>query len=66
VNNEKGEIGEIEKEEEDGKVIYDVDVKIEGKKFELKIAADGRLLKKEADEDEDGDQEDDDNDGDEE
>jgi uncharacterized membrane protein YkoI len=61
---QSGEIGEIEKEEEDGKVVYDVDVKIDGKKFELKIAADGKLLKKEADED--GDEEDDDNDGDEE
>ncbi len=61
-----GEIGEIEKEEEDGKVVYDVDVKIDGKKFELKIAADGTLLKKNADEDKDGDEEDDDNDGDDE
>jgi uncharacterized membrane protein YkoI len=56
-----GEIGEIEKEEEGGKVVYDVDVKIEGKKFELKIADDGTLLKKKADEDKDGDEEDDDN-----
>jgi len=61
-----GEIGEIEKEEEDGEVVYDVDVKIDGKKFELKIAADGTLLKKNTDEDKDGDEEDDDNDGDEE
>jgi len=61
-----GEIGEIEKEEEDGEVVYDVDVKIDGKKFELKIAANGTLLKKNTDEDKDGDEEDDDNDGDEE
>ncbi len=47
-----GEIEEIEKEEKDGKVVYEVDVKIEGKELELKIAADGTVLKKEAEEEE--------------
>jgi len=60
-----GEIEEIEKEEEDGKVVYEVDVKIDGKEFELKIAADGTLLKKKAEEGKEGEEENDDEDDDE-
>jgi hypothetical protein len=61
------EIEEIEKEEENGQVIYEIEVKIDGKEMELEIAADGTLLEKEGDEgdkDEDGDDGDDDDDDD--
>ena len=50
-----GKVEEIEKKTEDGKVIYDADIVIDGKKFELKVAENGKLLSKEADEDQDKD-----------
>ena len=55
-----GEILEIEKEtKKDGSVVYEAEVKkSDGKKIEIKVAADGKLIKVEADDDDD-----DDNDG---
>jgi hypothetical protein len=50
-----GTIEEIEKETEDGAVVYDADVVVNDEKFELKIDENGKLLSKEADEDEDQD-----------
>jgi uncharacterized membrane protein YkoI len=48
------EIKEIEKENEDGQVIYSADVIVGGQEVEIKIAPDGTLLGKEVDdEDED-------------
>lgn len=69
-----GKVEEIEKETEDGKTIYDADIVIDGKKFELKVGENGKLLSKQAEEDDknadedekddegDEDQEDDDSD----
>ena len=54
------EIEEIERECEDGKMVYHVDIEYKGKDIELKISADGTLLKKKVkyeDEDEDDDDE---------
>jgi hypothetical protein len=60
-----GEIEEIVKETEDGKVVYEAEVEFEGKdgekEYEIEIAADGTLLSKvleeqEGDEDEDDDE----------
>ena len=50
-----GKVEEIEREKEDGKVIFDADIVVDGKKFELKVAENGKLLSKEADEEEDKD-----------
>jgi uncharacterized membrane protein YkoI len=52
-----GTIKEIERETEDGKTIYEAEVIINGQEVEIKVAADGTLLGKKA---EDGDDEDDD------
>ena len=47
---QKGRVTEIERETKDGKPVYDVDyVGADGKKFEMKIAEDGKLLKKKED-----------------
>ena len=54
------EIEEIERECEDGKMVYHVDIEYKGKDIELKISADGTLIKKKVkyeDEDEDEDDE---------
>jgi len=51
-NSEGGKIEKIERENEDGKVIYEAEVTIDGKEVELKIACCGKLLSKET-EDED-------------
>ena len=64
-----GTIGEIEKETKQGRVIYAADVMLDGRKYEVEIAANGILIKKELEEqedDEDEDEDDDDNDDDEE
>lgn len=55
------EIEEIEVETKDGKVIYEVEIKKDGKELELKIDADGNVLKEEYEDDDD---EDDDDEGD--
>ena len=39
-----GKIKSIEKEEEDGKVIYDVEATVQGRDVEYDIAADGTVL----------------------
>src|SRR5712672_3592377 len=41
---EGGTITSIEKEEEDGKVVYDVEATVKGKHAEADIAADGTVL----------------------
>ena len=43
-------IAEVDKETEDGKTIYEADVKIDGRNYEIKVAADGALVSKEIDE----------------
>jgi len=45
-----GTIGKIEKDEEDGKVEYSAEITKDGKKMEIDVAADGKLIKTEADE----------------
>ncbi len=55
-----GEIKEIEREDEDGKIIYEAEVIIGGKEVELKVASNGRLLSKETEDDDDDDDNDDD------
>ena len=48
-----GVVEDIAKESEDGKTVYEVDAKMDGKDYEIKIAADGKLISKKLDEDED-------------
>ena len=43
-------IDEVDKEEDDGKVIYEVDVKLDGHNYEIKVAPDGLLICKKLDE----------------
>jgi len=50
-----GTIGKIEMEDEDGVTQYSADITKDGKKYEVKIAVDGRLIKAEADDDENDD-----------
>ncbi|MBE3133791.1 MAG: hypothetical protein IMZ55_09970 [Acidobacteria bacterium] len=52
-------ITEIEEETKDGVTTYEAEWKADGKEIEIKVAADGKLLKKEVETD-DGDDEDDD------
>jgi uncharacterized membrane protein YkoI len=40
----KGEVTSIEKETEDGKTVYDVELKQDGKKYEMDILADGTVI----------------------
>lgn len=59
IEKEGGKLGEIEKEDEDGKVVYEADLEKDGKEFELKVAEDGTVLSREAEaEDEDEDEKD--------
>lgn len=48
-----GAIKDIDKETEDGKVQYEVDVVIDGKNFEIVVAEDGKLVSKKLDEEKD-------------
>jgi len=49
-----GTLGEIEMENENGQAVYEANVTIDGKEVEVKVAANGTVLGKEADdEDED-------------
>jgi uncharacterized membrane protein YkoI len=48
-----GTIDEIEMENEDGQTIYEADVIIDGQEIEIKVAADGTLLGKEAEDNDD-------------
>jgi len=52
-----GTIQEIEREDEDGQVVYEAEIVIDAKTFDLKIAPDGTLLRQEADEEDDEPQE---------
>ncbi len=58
---EGGRIKEVERETKHGRTIYEAEIIIDGKEVEIKVALDGTLLKKEA-EDEEGDDEDEDED----
>lgn len=51
-----GKIVEIEKEEEDGEAIYEAEVIIDGKPYEIEIASDGTLLSKELEDEEEEDE----------
>ena len=62
---EGADIGEIEMETEDGQVVYEAEVIIDGQEVDIEVAADGTLLGKEV-EDDDDDEADDDEDEDEE
>ena len=46
-----GKITEIDQEDEDGKMEYSADAVIDGKKYEVKVAADGSLISKKLDDD---------------
>ncbi len=46
-----GAIKEIERETEDGQVVYEAEVEINGKEYEIEVAADGTLLEIEEDDD---------------
>lgn len=48
-----GKIGDISKEDEDGKTTYEADVVIDGKEYEIKLAADGSLISKKLEDAED-------------
>ncbi len=58
-----GKIVEIEKEREHGKVIYEAEVVIDGKEYELTVGEDGTLIEKEEEGAEDDDEDDEDDDG---
>jgi uncharacterized membrane protein YkoI len=44
------DINVVDKETKDGKAVYEVDVKIGGKNFEIRVAGDGILISKALDE----------------
>ena len=50
-----GKITEIEREGEGDKAVYEAEVIIEGKEFEIKVAADGKLISKKQETDEEDD-----------
>ena len=54
------EIEEIERECEDGKMVYHVEIEYKDKDIELEISADGKLLRKEVEIEDDDDDEDED------
>ncbi|MGB7159667.1 MAG: PepSY domain-containing protein [Tepidisphaeraceae bacterium] len=60
-----GAIEKVTKETEDGKEVYEALVTIDGKKYEVEVGADGKLLEKEAAEMDDKEDDDDDDDDDE-
>ena len=47
------EILEITKEEEGGETVYEAEVEIDGKEYEIEVAEDGTLLEKEVEDDDD-------------
>jgi uncharacterized membrane protein YkoI len=47
-------IDSVDKESKDGKTVYEVDVKIDGKNYEIKVAMDGTLISKALDEEDEG------------
>lgn len=46
-------ITDVDKETEDGKTVYETDVKIDGKNWEIRVAEDGKLISKKIDNEED-------------
>jgi hypothetical protein len=44
----KGTVEEIEQETKDGKIVYGADIIVDGKKFEIKVSADGKIIDKQA------------------
>lgn len=48
-----GKIDEIDKVTEGGRTIYEADVLLDGKKWEVRVAEDGKLISKELDEEKD-------------
>lgn len=44
-------IGDVEREEEHGRTQYEAKARIDGKRYEFKVAADGKLLSKKLDDD---------------
>ena len=55
-----GEIEKIEREKEDGKLIYEAEITVGNKEIELKVARNGKLLGKKVEDEEDEDEDDDD------
>jgi hypothetical protein len=49
----KGTVKEIEQETKDGKTIYGADLIIDGKKFEIKVSSDGKLIDKQEEDEKD-------------
>lgn len=47
-----GKIGDIEKKTKDGKTVYEAELTLGDKKYELTIAQDGKLISKKLDQDE--------------
>ena len=45
-------IGNVDKATDNGKTIYETDIKVGGKEYEIKVAEDGTLISKKLDEDE--------------
>ena len=62
----ENKVEEIEVEIKDGREVYEAEWKVDGKEVEIKVAADGTLLKKkiESDDDEEGDDADEEDDDD--
>lgn len=54
-----GKVEEIERVKEGGKTVYEAEVEINGKDYEVEIASDGTLLSKELDNDDGGDDDED-------
>lgn len=54
-----GTIDEIEQEEKNGVVTYEADITKDGKKFEVKVAADGTLISSKEEKDDDNEADDD-------
>ena len=55
LNKESGgaKIDTVDKETDEGKTIYEADAKIDGQNYEIKVADDGKLISKKADNEED-------------
>lgn len=57
-----GTLGDIEKVTKDAKTYYEADIVIEGKKWEVKVGEDGKVISKAVDEEKDDAKDDDDKD----
>jgi uncharacterized membrane protein YkoI len=55
-------IEEVDKETENGATVYETDVTVEGKEYEIKVAEDGKLISKKLEEDDEKGEKDDDDD----